>query len=263
MGQRHPLRILLAEDSPINQTVELGLLARMGYTADVAANGREAVDAVWRQGYDVVLMDIEMPEMDGIEAAAAIRETLPKERQPRVIAITAHALFGDRERFLAAGMDDYVTKPVRIEHLAAALRRCAATAASAPPEPAPMPAARGEPAVVVDEGLLAEIREITAGTGPQAFDELVSIFADYAAQQLAAMAAAAERDDAEALRQAAHALRSSSGNLGAVRLRELCRQAERAAAQGDTAAAAAALPEMRAARVELLAALGRDAASIA
>jgi PAS domain S-box-containing protein len=264
MGETHPLSILLTEDSAINQTVELGLLARMGYGADVATNGREALEAVWRKRYDVVLMDIEMPEVDGIEATAAIRETLPKEQQPRIIAITAHALFGDRERFLGAGLDDYITKPVRIEALAAALRRCApvpkpiqaeprATTATAAPELAD--------GGTVDEQLLTELREVMAERGPRAFDELVDTFAGYAAEQLAGMEEALARGDAAALKQASHALRSSSGNMGAVRLRELCRLLERAAARGDVSGGAERVAEIRAATEELVGVLAADRAN--
>jgi CheY-like chemotaxis protein/HPt (histidine-containing phosphotransfer) domain-containing protein len=123
MGKQWPLRILLAEDNATNQKLAQRLLARMGYGADVVANGLEAVEAVNRQWYDVVLMDVQMPEMDGLEATRHIRRELPDARQPRVIAMTANAMQGDREMCLAAGMDDYVSKPIRIEELVNALSR--------------------------------------------------------------------------------------------------------------------------------------------
>jgi len=123
MGQHLPLRILLAEDNATNQKLALRFLERMGYRADVVANGLEAVDALKRQFYDVVLMDVQMPEMDGLEATRHVRRELPDARQPRVIAMTANAMQGDREMCLAAGMDDYVSKPIRIEELVEALSK--------------------------------------------------------------------------------------------------------------------------------------------
>jgi PAS domain S-box-containing protein len=114
-----PLRILVAEDNAVNQKVALQMLKRLGYYADVAANGLEVLQALERQTYDVVLMDIQMPEMDGIEAAQKIQERWPN--RPRIIAITAYALEGDRDRFLQGGMDDYISKPIQIEELRSAL----------------------------------------------------------------------------------------------------------------------------------------------
>jgi GAF domain-containing protein/DNA-binding response OmpR family regulator len=123
MGTRHPLKILLAEDNAVNQKLALRLLAQMGYRADVASNGVEAVQSVERQVYDVILMDVQMPEMDGLEATRAIR-SLAGITQPRIIAMTANAMEGDREACLAAGMDDYVSKPMRVNELVQALERC-------------------------------------------------------------------------------------------------------------------------------------------
>ena len=120
-GQKHPLRILLAEDNLINQKVALRMLERMGYRADVAGNGQEAIDALHRQTYDVVLMDVQMPQMDGVTATHFIRENWPAEQQPFIIAMTANALSGDREKYLDEGMDDYISKPVDMAQLATAL----------------------------------------------------------------------------------------------------------------------------------------------
>jgi GAF domain-containing protein/CheY-like chemotaxis protein len=121
MAARHPLRILLAEDNAVNQKLALRLLAQMGYRADLASNGIEAVESVERQPYDVVLMDVQMPEMDGLEAARRINAKHPNGGRPRIVAMTANAMAGDREACLAAGMDDYITKPIRVEALVAAL----------------------------------------------------------------------------------------------------------------------------------------------
>jgi signal transduction histidine kinase/CheY-like chemotaxis protein len=123
MAARHPLRILLAEDNVVNQKLALRLLQQMGYRADLASNGIEAVESVERQPYDVVLMDVQMPEMDGLEASRRITAAKPPGQRPRIVAMTANAMQGDREMCLAAGMDDYLTKPVRVDELVDALHR--------------------------------------------------------------------------------------------------------------------------------------------
>jgi CheY-like chemotaxis protein len=121
-GTRHPLRILLAEDNVVNQKLALRLLQQLGYRADLASNGVEAVDSVARQTYDVVLMDVQMPEMDGLEASRQITRRWDANARPRIIAMTANAMQGDREECLAAGMDDYITKPIRVEQLVESLQ---------------------------------------------------------------------------------------------------------------------------------------------
>jgi CheY-like chemotaxis protein len=121
MAARHPLRILLAEDNVVNQKLALRFLQQMGYRADVASNGLEAVESVERQVYDVVLMDVQMPELDGLEASRRICARWSPGKRPRIVAMTANAMQGDREMCLAAGMDDYLTKPIRVERLAEAL----------------------------------------------------------------------------------------------------------------------------------------------
>jgi CheY-like chemotaxis protein len=120
MGPQRPLRILVAEDNIINQKVIKKMLHKLGYRADVAANGLEVLAALDRQDYDVILMDIQMPEMDGLDAARKIRETRPT--WPKIIAITAFAMEGDKEKCIESGMDGYISKPVNLEELRAILR---------------------------------------------------------------------------------------------------------------------------------------------
>jgi CheY-like chemotaxis protein/anti-sigma regulatory factor (Ser/Thr protein kinase) len=120
---QHPLRILLAEDNIVNQKLALSILRQMGYRADVAANGLEAVESVARQRYDVILMDVQMPDMDGLEATQQIIAKWEPEARPRIIGLTANAMQGDREMCLAAGMDDYIVKPIRVNELVEALKK--------------------------------------------------------------------------------------------------------------------------------------------
>jgi len=131
MAERLPLRILLVEDNLVNQKLAARLLERLGYQADLAANGLEALDALRRQAYDVVLMDVLMPEMDGMEATRRIRREIAREQQPHIIAVTANAMKEDREKYLSAGMDDYLSKPIRVQELVEALNECAPSANAA------------------------------------------------------------------------------------------------------------------------------------
>jgi CheY-like chemotaxis protein len=124
MAERLPLRVLLAEDNVVNQKVALRMLERLGYRADVVANGLEVLEALARQSYDVILMDVHMPEMDGLEATRRICQQWSTAHRPWIIAMTANAMQGDREACLAIGMDDYISKPVQADILGAALTRC-------------------------------------------------------------------------------------------------------------------------------------------
>lgn len=132
IGKENPLKILLAEDNLVNQKVAVRLLERIGYRIDVVANGLEVLDALNRQAYDVILMDIQMPEMDGMEATRQIRNNFAIHRQPRIIALTANALQGDKEKYISVGMDDYVSKPIRIRELVNALVNCRAISIELP-----------------------------------------------------------------------------------------------------------------------------------
>ncbi len=271
MGRRHPLRILLAEDNVVNQKVALRLLGQLGYRADLAANGLEAIDAVARQAYDVVLMDVQMPELDGFEASREINRRWPGERRPRIVAMTANAMQGDRERCVAAGMDDYVSKPIRVEELVAALERCrwrpdgparavpagraaaagapelagvervrasargtqAAAAAGAVPE-APDPAAPpGEPPGI--DG--AAVDRVIATMGATFAAELIDTFLEDGRALAVALAEALARGDVDAFRRAAHSLKSNAETLGATRLGALARELEALARSGTLAGA--------------------------
>ena len=124
LAHRIPLRILVAEDNVVNQKLALRLLERFGYRPDIVANGLEALDALQQRHYDLVLMDVQMPEMDGFEATRRVRANISRDKQPRIIAMTANAMQGDREACLAAGMDDYISKPIGVKELHQSLEKC-------------------------------------------------------------------------------------------------------------------------------------------
>jgi CheY-like chemotaxis protein len=124
IGQQHPLKILLAEDSLVNLKITLWFLKKLGYRADVAFTGIETIDALKRRPYDVILMDAEMPEMDGREATMVIRKNFPVDQQPQIIAMTANTSQDDKENFLSIGMNDYITKPLKLEEVVRALSAC-------------------------------------------------------------------------------------------------------------------------------------------
>jgi CheY-like chemotaxis protein len=215
LGQRFPLRILLAEDNAVNQKVALRLLERMGYRADVAANGLEALAALQRQPYDVVLMDVQMPEMDGLEASRRIKQNWPPGDRPRIIAMTANAMQGDREKCLAAGMDDYITKPIRTEALVEALSRTQPK--SLPPDP------QMESGPAVNPKQFESFRQ---SMGADFIGEVIEVFNEDAPKLLHDMQQALTTNDADLFRRAAHSLKSNSAEFGAVKLSEMAKELE-------------------------------------
>jgi PAS domain S-box-containing protein len=253
MAGRHPLRILLAEDNVVNQKVALRLLGQMGYRADVAANGLEAVEAVERQTYDLVLMDVQMPELDGFEASREINRRWPGERRPRIVAMTANAMQGDRELCEAAGMDDYVAKPIRVEELVAALERCQrrpdAGARGAPPAEigaagASAPLAPGSPeglggmAPAGPEGAAASIdptaiERLAATMGGAFIAELIDTFGEDARELIGTLRRTLAATDLDGFRRAAHSLKSTSETLGAAHLAAMARELETMARAGN------------------------------
>jgi CheY-like chemotaxis protein/HPt (histidine-containing phosphotransfer) domain-containing protein len=232
----------------MNQQVALLLLGAMGYTAAVVANGDEAIAAVRARAYDVVLMDIAMPGTDGISATRAIRALGAGVHQPYIVALTAHAFPGDAESCLAAGMDDYVAKPVERAQLARALAAGAdrAAAAGRPPSggdggsgrrteapfaisgPAPSP----EPGPALDFDPTA-VREILAEFGPEPLLRLLSIFRSEATRLVEAACTAVAVGDTDAAERAAHTLKSSAANMGAFALQSSCAQLEARARAGS------------------------------
>jgi PAS domain S-box-containing protein len=211
---RRRLHVLVAEDNVVNQRVAVGLLARRGHTTTVVANGREALKAFESASFDVVLMDVQMPEMGGLEATAAIRSRESGTgRHVRIVAMTAHAMNGDRERCLSAGMDGYLSKPVDPAMLYAVIEN-----------PASSPA---EPSGPVDDVALME----RLGGDEQLFTEVIQSFLEDCPRRLAAIRTAVDLRDAERVRAAAHALKGSAGNLSATALFTAAQTLERIGAE--------------------------------
>ncbi|MEG5056459.1 response regulator [Microcoleus sp. A2-C5] len=236
------IRILLAEDNVVNQKVATHLLDRIGYRADIAANGLEVLEALKRQSYDVVLMDVQMPEMDGLEATRRICAEWPANKKPRIIAMTANAMQGDREKCLEAGMDDYITKPVRREELAIALGKCQPLQRDELDAVAelknqhitdPVDSEAAGHSIVqpganspIDFHVLQSLRELDDEEDPDFLGELIQIYLLDAPQQLETIKEAIFLGDADSLKLASHTLKSSSANLGAVSFSEVCKELE-------------------------------------
>ena len=229
LGKRHPLRILLTEDNAINQKLALRLLQKMGYRADVAGNGLEAIQALERQTYDLILMDVQMPEMDGLEATRQIIARWGDGR-PRIVAMTADAMQGDREKCLEAGMDDYVTKPIRTPELIAAMQ---ATDRRDGPDPVDEGEAPGPAVATLDRDALARLADSMGDEDPSFVVELLDEFATEAPAMIVELTEAASRSDASEAHRIAHTLKSNAATFGATTLSELCRTLEGQAKDGN------------------------------
>jgi len=235
LGRRHPIRILLAEDNVVNQKVALKMLEKMGYRADVVANGLEVIEAVGRVPYDVVLLDAQMPQLDGLEAARRIRQMYPAVR-PRLVAVTAHAMVEDRARCLEAGMDDYLSKPIRPDALAEVLTRCPPRATvTAPEQPPPSrasaPSGRPAQAALSQESDDGDLERIWAILGQDA-EQLLDVFLTDVDNELRQLRQALTERDAEGTRSVAHSLKGATATFGATGLAEMAKVIEEAAAMG-------------------------------
>jgi PAS domain S-box-containing protein len=263
--------VLLVEDNPVNQEVARVMLEHLGCRVALAGNGLRALEALAQEHFDLVLMDCQMPEMDGIEAVRRLRD--PNDRRfsfvtPRdvpVIALTANALAGDAERCLSAGFSDYIPKPIRQQQLTEVLQRwlrapgaaavargatSAAAAAAAPPAPPPQradsaaleaPVARA----ALDQAAIEQIRVMERRGAARLLERLVAAYVESATRLVADAERALEQDDAGALRHAVHTLKSSSANLGATELARLCAETEQLARAGNVADARCVWPQAR------------------
>ena len=232
-----PLRLLVAEDNEVNRKVAGLMLGRLGQRPDIVANGQEALEAVRRTAYDLVLMDVQMPVMDGLEATRRIRAELPPERQPRIVAMTANALVEHQAQSIEAGMDDHLAKPVRTEDLVAVLARAGATV---PGEDGPASAPGGAPRPrtgppVLDPGVLDTLVSAMGEAGAQVRESLVAAWHRDASESVQRLARAARDGDGASAAGIGHAMKSASASVGAMRLSAACAALEAEAATADRA----------------------------
>ncbi|MDX1429112.1 MAG: response regulator, partial [Rhodothermales bacterium] len=244
MASEWPLKILLAEDNLINQKVALRLLERLGYEADVVANGMEALVAVRHVQYDVILMDVQMPEMDGLEATRQLCKQYSPEERPRIVAVTADAQASDREECLRAGMDDYLSKPVRLEQIAEALSNCSRKTAVRhsnggfqPPAP---PSTQRQANSTSAESTSQVRQEVTpmededltlfGEDDPEFLADLIESYVDLTPSLITEMRRHLAAGDRGALKSVAHKMKSSSGQIGLSRLSGLCGDLQSASA---------------------------------
>ena len=247
-----PPAVLLVEDDPTNQLVALSMLRHLGIEADAAGDGRAGVQQAGRKAYDLVLMDIQMPVMDGVEAMRAIRALLPPERCPRVVAVTAHAVLGTRERLLAAGFDGFYNKPLSI----ALLQEAVATFGPRPQPPpamdpavvarAPSPereASEAAASAALVAAVRAHVRDMLGEDDEDFVLDLVSTFSESSHEAIGDVAQARAARDAEAVAQAAHKLKGSASNIGLDGLTRRWNEIETAVRAGSADVFTASLDE--------------------
>jgi CheY-like chemotaxis protein len=237
MAERLPLRILVAEDNMVNQQLALQLLERMGYRADVAGNGLEVIEALRRQHYDVVFMDVHMPEMDGLTATQRICEEWSPASRPRIIAMTANAMQGDREKCISAGMNDYISKPIRVQELVQSLTQS-------------QPHLENTNSVaVLEEAIDVQVLQAlgqTMGSNASTFlAQLIDVYLEDSPNLLQLMDTAVTQTDTAAMEQAAHTLKSSSAALGAITLSKLCEELERIGNSKTITSAIEIMPQVK------------------
>ena len=237
-------RVLVAEDNQVNQKVAVKMLEKLGYRADVAGNGLEVVEALERIPYAVVLMDVQMPEMDGLEATREIRKREDGGRKTRIIAMTAGAMREDREMALEAGMDDYVSKPVKPEELEAVLERWLS---SEEREPEATGRSLNDEAAAPEDPLdRAVVGNLLELGGREMLSELVEMFFGDMTFGLSNLKVAAREGDATSVERIAHTLKGGSGNMGATRMAAVCAELEDAGASGDLASVPALIERLEA-----------------
>ncbi|HOW66657.1 MAG TPA: response regulator [Candidatus Paceibacterota bacterium] len=255
LGLRHPLKILVADDNPVNQKVGVSLLQKLGYKPDLVSNGLEVLAALEKQHYDLLFLDVQMPEMDGYEAARQIRQRWRDTQRPIVIAMTGGALSGDREKCLASGMDDYLAKPLRVFELQEILRRWSHLKSEGKRPPGSVSPHSATSAVhILNPSVISELRSLKDEKGNLVIKDMIAEFQVNAPKQVSQINLSVRTP--RKLAQAAYALKCLCLNLGADSMAEVCSSLEQAAESDQRNTLALLLPQLEeslnATRSELL-----------
>lgn len=229
IGSRHPLRILLVEDNQVNQKVGLYLLERLGYRTALASSGREALNMLRQKIYDVVFMDVQMAEMDGLETTRIIRQEWESERQPRIIALTAAAMLGDKAQCFEAGMNDFISKPIRLPDLAKALLNSQPISAFNPEEVVISPALETpaidykQPVERVDRKVLEELLCTLGSQKTHIVQETIELFISESGDFIQILTQALTEHNLKKMQQMTHTLKSTAASVGALPLSNRCK----------------------------------------
>jgi CheY-like chemotaxis protein/HPt (histidine-containing phosphotransfer) domain-containing protein len=240
-------RVLVAEDNPVNQEVARAMLTHLGCQAEVVANGREAVEAMTRTTYDLVLMDCHMPVLDGFAATAEIRRQEQTNARPAVpiIALTANVIKGFREQCLAVGMNDYLSKPFTQAQLQALLQQWLTHGRAEESVTSTLPSTPVAAERILDPAPLNQIRALQRPGAPSLLAKVIGVYLDNSPTLVQRLREAVAQGDAVALREAAHSLKSSSANLGAMQLATLCKELEQMGRDGQLQGAAEKLSALQ------------------
>lgn len=242
---REQIRILIVEDNAINREVVVLQLQRANYKADTATNGREALEALEKSSYDIVLMDCQMPEMDGYQATKEIRRREGEARHTIIIAMTAYALPEDREACLTAGMDDYISKPIRQHELAGVLERWTGKTSPRSETDNSQKHLESSESASIDAGVIESLRKLQMKDEPDFLSSLIDLFFEDVPDHLAIMQTAIAQSDARILANKSHSLKSSCGNLGATKMTAICQSLEAIGRKGSVDGAAALMRELK------------------
>jgi PAS domain S-box-containing protein len=254
MSTEHlPLSLLVAEDNPVNQKLLVRVLQQLGYSADLAADGAEVLRALKKKRYDLIFMDVHMPEMDGLEATRTIVNSRRREERPIIIAVTADALQGDREKCIEAGMDDYITKPIRMADIQGVIERWGKATA----EPAKK-SVKADPTAglgLLEQAMLERMQQLGLETDLAFMIELIATYAPSFEKQFELLTKATSEKDAHNLHQAAHSLKGAGLNIGALEFGELCRKIEDLASGNDFESVESMIAALKQEKARLLDAL--------